>query len=177
LIAYIGFGCRVLLAVVFFAAAVSKVRGRRDRAEFRASLGAFGVKPRWRAAVAAAVIMCELATAALLAVDVTALAGLGVGAALLIVFTTAISSVLRRGTSASCRCFGASAQPLGRRHLVRNAILLSIAAAGVAGAPPTTALGAAGWNPAALLVSGFVAVVLAALVISYDDLVAVVLPR
>ncbi len=121
--------------------------------------------------------MCELATAALLAVDVTALAGLGVGAALLIVFTMAISSVLRRGTSASCRCFGASAQPLGRRHLVRNAILLSIAAAGVAGAPPTTALGAAGWNPAALLVSGFVAVVLAALVISYDDLVAVVLPR
>jgi hypothetical protein len=115
-------------------------------------LGAFGVKPRWRSAVAAAVIMCELATAALLAADVTALAGLGVGAALLIVFTMAISSVLRQGTSASCRCFGASTQPLGRRHLVRNAILLLIAAIGVTGTSPATALG---WNPAALLVSGF----------------------
>ncbi|MFF4625302.1 MauE/DoxX family redox-associated membrane protein [Nonomuraea jabiensis] len=177
MIAYIGFGCRVLLAVVFFAAAVSKMRGRRNRTEFRASLGAFGVKPCWRSAVAAAVITCELATAVLLAADATALAGLGVGAALLIIFTMAINSVLRRGTSASCRCFGASTQPLGRRHLVRNAILLSIAAVGVTGTSPAKALGIAGWNPAALTVSGFVAVVLAALVISYDDLVAVVLPR
>lgn len=176
MIAYIGFGCRVLLAVVFFAAAVSKMRGR-NRTEFRASLGAFGVNPRRRSAVVAAVIMCELATAVLLAADVTALAGLVVGAALLIVFTMAIKSVLRRGTSASCRCFGASTQPLGRRHLVRNAILLSIAAVGITGTSPATALGVAGWNPAALMVAGFVAVVLAALVISYDDLVAVVLTR
>lgn len=57
----------MLLAVVFFAATVSKMRGRRDRAEFRASLGAFGVKPRWRPAVAAAVITCELDTAVLAA--------------------------------------------------------------------------------------------------------------
>ncbi|MEV1004496.1 MauE/DoxX family redox-associated membrane protein [Nonomuraea sp. NPDC050202] len=174
MIAYVGFGCRVLLAVVFFAAAVSKVRGRRDRAAFQASLGAFGVKPRWRPAVAAAVITCELATAVLLVADVTALAGSAAGAALLIVFTMAISSVLRRGTSVSCRCFGASTQPLGRRHLVRNAILLLIAALGVTGTTPATALG---WNPAALMVSGFVAVILAALVISYDDLVSAVLPR
>jgi uncharacterized membrane protein YphA (DoxX/SURF4 family) len=161
-LAYIGFGCRVLLAVVFFAAAVSKVRGR---AAFQASLGAFGVKPRWRPAITAAVITGELATAVLLAADATALAGSAAGAALLIVFTVAIGSVLRRGTPVSCRCFGASTQPLGRRHLARNAILLVVAALGVTGTSPL------GWNPAALLVSGFVAVVLAALVISYDDLV------
>ncbi len=177
MIVYIGFGCRVLLAVVFFAAAVSKVRGRRDRTEFRASLAAFGVKARWRSAVAAAVITCELATAALLPADVTALAGLAAGAAMLIVFTMAIGSALRRGGSASCRCFGASAQPLSRRHLVRNAILLAITAVGVTGTLPIAASGGAGWDPAALTLSAFVAVVLAALVISYDDLVAVVLPH
>ncbi|MEW9551988.1 MauE/DoxX family redox-associated membrane protein [Nonomuraea sp. NPDC050783] len=177
MIAYIGFACRILLAVVFLAAAVSKVRGRRARAEFRASLGAFGVSPRRRPAVAAAVITGELATAVLLVADVTALAGLAAGAALLAAFTMAIGAALRRGTPASCRCFGASAQPLGRRHLVRNAILLSVVALGVTGASPATALGAAGWDPAALLLSGFVAVLLAALVISYDDLVAAVLPR
>ncbi|HEX4815154.1 MAG TPA: MauE/DoxX family redox-associated membrane protein [Nonomuraea sp.] len=177
MIAYIGFGCRVLLAVVFFAAAVSKARGRRERAEFRASLGAFGVRPRWRSGVAAVVITCELATAVLLAADVTALAGLAVGATLLLVFTMAITSALRRGASATCRCFGASTQPLGRRHLVRNALLLAFAAVGFTGTSPTAALGAAGWNPAALLVAGFVAVILAILVISYDDLVALALPR
>ncbi|MFG1949389.1 MauE/DoxX family redox-associated membrane protein [Nonomuraea sp. NPDC048826] len=177
MLAYVGFGCRVLLAVVFFAAAMSKVRGRRQRAEFQASLEAFGVRPRWRSPATAAVITGELATASLLAPDVTALAGLGVGAALLLVFTTAISSVLRRGVSASCRCFGASTQPLGRRHLIRNAILLLIAAVGVAGTLPATAPGLAAWDPAALALSGFAAMVLAALVISYDDLVAVVLPR
>jgi hypothetical protein len=162
----------VLLAVVFLAAAVSKVRSRRDRAAFRTSLGAFGVKARFRPAVAAAVIAGELATAALLAADVTALAGLALGAALLIAFTVAIGSVLRRGAPVSCRCFGSSTQPLGRRHLMRNALLLLVAAAGVTGTAP-----AVGWNPGALLVAGFMAVIVAALVISYDDLVSAVLPR
>ncbi|MET8863873.1 MauE/DoxX family redox-associated membrane protein [Nonomuraea sp. NPDC004580] len=172
MLAYIGFGCRVMLAVVFLAAAVSKVRNRRDRAAFRTSLGAFGVKARFRPAVAAAVIAGELATAALLAADATALAGLALGSALLIAFAVTIGAVLRRGSSVSCRCFGASTQPLGRRHLVRNALLLLVAAAGVTGTAP-----AAGWDPGALLVAGFMAVIVAALVISYDDLVSAVLPR
>ncbi|MFI6485917.1 MauE/DoxX family redox-associated membrane protein [Nonomuraea sp. NPDC050663] len=176
MIAYIAFGCRLLLAVVFFAAAAGKLSRRRNLAEFRASVGVFGVKPRWRSAVAAAVIACELTVAALLTVNATALVGLGGGAALLIVFTAAISSVVQQRTSASCRCFGISAQPLGRRHLVRNAILLSITAVGVAATVLATALEDTIRNPTALMLSGFVAMVLAALVISYDDLVAMLLP-
>ncbi|QFY12055.1 methylamine utilization protein MauE [Nonomuraea phyllanthi] len=177
LIAYIGFGCRILLALVFVAAAASKLRGRRDFIEFRATVSAFGVKPRWSSAAAGAVIACELAAAALMPVGVTAPAGLGIGAALLIVFSLVIASALRRGTSTSCRCFGTSTRPLGARHLVRNAILLVIAGAGLAGTVLTGHTGSAGFDTAALIVSGFAAVVVAALVIAYDDLVALVLPR
>ncbi|MEO3796970.1 MauE/DoxX family redox-associated membrane protein [Nonomuraea sp. B10E15] len=177
LIAYIGFGCRILLALVFVAAAGSKVRGRRGFIEFRATVSAFGVKARWSSAVAGAVIACELAAAALMPVGVTAPAGLGIGAALLIVFSLVIASALRRGTSTSCRCFGTSTQPLGARHLVRNAILLMTAGVGLAGTVLTGHMGSAGFDTAALIVSGFAAVVAAALVIAYDDLVALVLPR
>ncbi|TDE47930.1 methylamine utilization protein MauE [Nonomuraea mesophila] len=177
LFAYIGFGCRVLLALVFLAAAASKLRGRRGFIEFRAAVSAFGVKPRWSSAAAGAVIACELAAAALMPADVTAPMGLGIGIALLIVFSLVIGSALRRGLSTSCRCFGTSTRPLGARHLVRNAILLTVAGAGLAATVLTGHMGSAGLDTAALFVSGFAAVVAAALVIAYDDLVALALLR
>ncbi|MEO3790871.1 MauE/DoxX family redox-associated membrane protein [Nonomuraea sp. B10E15] len=177
MIAYIGFGCRLLLAVVFLVAVAGKLFRRRNLTEFRSSLAAFGVRPRWRPAVTAGVAGGELAAAALLPVEVTALAGLAIGAALLIAFTSAIAVALRRGTPADCRCFGGSARPLGLRHLVRNAILLSIAACGTAGTVLATNPGAAGWDAVALLLSGSVALFLAAMLIAYDDLVSLVLAR
>lgn len=177
MIAYIGFGCRLLLAAVFLVAALNKLFRRHGLAEFRSSLAAFGVRPRWRPAAAAVVVAGELTAAALLPAEITALAGLGIGVALLIAFTSAIALTLQRGTPANCRCFGESSQPLSGRHLVRNAILLSIAAVGIAGTLLAADPGAAGWNVAALLLSGFVAVFLATMVIAYDDLVALLLPR
>ncbi|MEU1883637.1 MauE/DoxX family redox-associated membrane protein [Streptosporangium sp. NPDC020072] len=167
------FICRLSLALVFLAAVAGKLRGRGDLARFRAAVGEFGVAPRWSSAVSGAVIAGELVSTSLMLIDATAPVGLGLAAMLLAAFTGAIGSAVRRGATTSCRCFGASDQPLGVRHVVRNVILLSVAAAGMAG----TLLASGGLDVTAMLLSGFVAVVLATLVIAYDDLVALILVR
>ncbi|NUR28020.1 MAG: methylamine utilization protein MauE [Catenulispora sp.] len=173
---YFAFGCRLLLALVFFVAAASKLRGRNDLAEFRAAVREFGVGARWSSTAAGVVIAGELAAGSLMLADATALAGLGLAAALLITFTGAIGAAVRRGTTTNCRCFGASDQPLGMRHVVRNVTLTAIAVAG--GTGTVLAPGRAGeLEMAALVLSGFVAVVLAALVIAYDDLVTLIRAR
>ncbi|WP_271219292.1 MauE/DoxX family redox-associated membrane protein [Streptosporangium carneum] len=168
--------CRFLLTLVFFSAAATKLRGRSDLAQFRATVREFGVGPRWSSAAAGAVIAGELVAASLMLFDAAALAGLGLAAVLLAAFTGAIGSAVRRGATTSCRCFGASDQPMGMRHVARNAILLLITAAGVTGTLLAPG-GAGGLDVTALILSGFVAVVLATLVIAYDDLVALVLVR
>src|SRR4051812_16966710 len=89
--------CRVLLALVFFTAAATKLRGKNDLARFRATVREFGVGPRWSSAVAGAVIAGELVAACLMLVDATAPAALGLAAALLTAFTVAIGSAVRRG--------------------------------------------------------------------------------
>ncbi|GII63515.1 methylamine utilization protein MauE [Sphaerisporangium krabiense] len=176
MLAYVALCCRVLLAVVFVAAAATKVRGRRDLEEFRAAVRGFGVTARWSSAVAGVVIALESAAAAAMLVDAVAPAGLGLAAGLLAAFTAAIVSALRKGTPANCRCFGASARPLGTRHVVRNGILLLVAVAGAV----TTAgvrVTADARELAPSVLAGFVAVVLALLVIAYDDLASLAHPR
>ncbi|MER5826555.1 MauE/DoxX family redox-associated membrane protein [Streptomyces mirabilis] len=81
---------------------------------------------------------------------------------LLAAFTTGIVRALRSGTKASCACFGVSTAPIGRRHVVRNTVLLALAAA-LAGTPaPTQAAG--------VLIAAFGALVGALLVIFTDEL-------
>ncbi|MEV8637014.1 MauE/DoxX family redox-associated membrane protein [Streptosporangium sp. NPDC051023] len=174
--AYLSFICRLLLALVFFVAVATKVRGRSDLAQFRAAVREFGVGLPWSSAASGAVIAGELVAASLMLIDAVAPVGLGLAAVLLAAFTGAIGSAVRRGATTSCRCFGASDQPLGVRHVVRNVILLSITAAGMTGTLLAPG-GVGGLDVTALFLSGFVAVVLATLVIAYDDLVALVLVR
>jgi uncharacterized membrane protein YphA (DoxX/SURF4 family) len=48
--------------------------------------------------------------------------------ALLVAFTALIVVRLREGRRPSCACFGAwSAEPIGRVHLIRNAVLIALA--------------------------------------------------
>src|SRR5438876_556482 len=51
---------------------------------------------------------------------------LGLTVLLLAVLTTGVVLAVRRDTGASCACFGATQQPLGWRHVVRNGILLAM---------------------------------------------------
>lgn len=118
---------RMLLAVVFLAAVVGKVRGY---AEFRDSVAAIG--PRWLPAgpAAGAVVAGEAATVVLLAVPGTRLAGYALAAVLLIVFCVGIARAVRARQSVRCQCFGSGGGVLGPRHLVRNGLLVLVAVVG-----------------------------------------------
>jgi hypothetical protein len=130
---------RALLAVVFLAAVVGKARSRQGFAEFRDSVAAIG--PRWLPAgpAAGAVVVGEATTVVLLAVPGTRLAGYALAAALLIVFCVGIARAVLARQSVRCQCFGAGGGVLGPKHLVRNGLLVAVAATGAltAGVPPS----------------------------------------
>ncbi|MFI7031106.1 MauE/DoxX family redox-associated membrane protein [Microbispora rosea] len=168
--AYLFAFCRLLTGIVFLMSAVSKLRGRAAYEEFTAATSALVRLPS--RPVAALVAAAEIAVAPLLAWRPTVLAGFCVALGLLVAFTAAIVVALRRGRRVPCRCFGASAVPVGAGHLARNAVLIVAAAAGAvqAGAGAVHAgTGAvfAGLGPAGLaavaLAAGAVAVLLSAI--------------
>jgi hypothetical protein len=118
--------------------------------------------------VAVLVVAGEVAVAGLLALSHPAVVGFVLAATLLVVFTAAIVAVLRRGTIASCPCFGASAAPFGRRHLVRNGALLAVAGAGTV----TTAITpSAGLAVAGVVIAIGIGALTAAVVVLLDDVV------
>ncbi|WP_410596600.1 MauE/DoxX family redox-associated membrane protein [Amycolatopsis sp. lyj-23] len=162
---YLRAAAAALIAVVFAASSVSKLRDFRG---FARSVPALVPMPAgWVTPVSVAVVAAELASAVL--VLVTAVAGFVLASALLLAFTVAIAASLRRGRRAPCRCFGAAETPIGPRHLARNGLLICFAVLGalapehglpVAGAAVAFAAGA----------------VVAVLVVAMDD-IAVVFAR
>ncbi|KAB2345500.1 MauE/DoxX family redox-associated membrane protein [Actinomadura rudentiformis] len=170
---YVAFGARGLICLIFVVSAFGKVRDRAAFTEFtrttRILLGA-ALRRREVSRPAATwtgrvVVAAEIAAALLVLFPVTAAAGLGVAAVLLGAFSVAMVAALRGGVSTSCRCFGASTAPIGRRHVVRNVLLICAAVAGL------VAASAAGSPPLAGMVITAVAVaVVALLMIRLDDL-------
>lgn len=165
-------GCRCVLLLVFAVSLVSKVRSRQSFLAFRAATTALlprsAVVRTAAGPVAVAVVGAEAAVVVGLAVPGVVWAGVSLSAGLLASFTAAIAAALRRGTSASCRCFGGSTR-LGARHLVRNGVLLVLA-----GIPLLAGQRAAGdpvADPVVVVMTIGVAVVAAVLVISFDALV------
>lgn len=132
--------CQGLLAVVLLVSATSKLRSGQALRAFSESLASMRlVRAARTRAVAIAVANAEGVAAALLLVPATRDAGFAAAAALLAVLTVGVAVVLARGTAQPCRCFGTSATPLSRRHLVRNVLLCAAALAGIAvpgGEPP-----------------------------------------
>ncbi len=126
--------CRILLAGVFLAALVGKVRSASAYREFAGSVVRLGLFSRRVSRVCAAVVVgVELLVLVLLVPPRTVPAGFLAAVLLLGAFAAGIVLALRVGNSAPCRCFGASSAPLGRVHVVRNLIL---AVAGAGGWPP-----------------------------------------
>lgn len=70
----------------------------------------------------------ELAVGAALVAQLADPWAAGAAAGLLVAFSAAIVARLRAGETPRCACFGAwSAEPIGPKHLLRNAALLALA--------------------------------------------------
>lgn len=155
--------CRALVGAVFVAAAAGKLRGRAAFAAFVADLTAMvPLAARPARGVAVVVVAAEAAVGPLLVAPATVPAGAGLAVLLLLAFSVAIASVLRRGAAVRCPCFGAARSPLGARHLVRNTVLLAAAVLSVPAAGAHEAAGVA--------VSVAAGLVGATVIIRLDDL-------
>ena len=132
--------------MVFLVAVLSKVRDGRQLREFADSVAALRLLPAGMAGpVAVLVAGAELMVCALLVAlpaRAATACGLGLAAAMLGGFAAAIATGLRRGVTASCRCFGGSlSAPFGWHHVIRNVTLGLISLSGayaVYSNPPRT---------------------------------------
>lgn len=156
------FGCW-LVAGVFGVAAVAKLR---DFTAFADSIVALRLSAaRTSRPLAGVVVAGEVITTALCAAVTSA--GLLLGAAMLTVFAWVALAANRSGRVVPCRCFGRDGAPLGPRHAIRNGALAVVALAGALALSSDPALP----DPAGMVLTGLVAAVAAALVVSIDDLI------
>jgi Methylamine utilisation protein MauE len=121
----LGVGARLMLALVLATSGGAKAVNSRD---FVTTLQNLGVPTRGSALLAIAILGTELTVAIvwLIVSDATLVAC--VTAALLIVFTVAVTLGFRRGVRGSCGCEGVlGANLVGPHLIVRNALLVGIA--------------------------------------------------
>ena len=152
---------------------MSKVRSGGDYAEFVASVPALGFPARWARLFAVATVVAESAITALLlpatvllvvgSLRWLAVVGLVLAAGLFGVLTVAVWRAVTRRTGAVCRCFGPARTVLGRRHVVRNGLLLLVAMLGLA--TPVDSV-----DPVVAAVAAGAGALGAVLVIRFDDL-------
>ncbi|MYW05913.1 MauE/DoxX family redox-associated membrane protein [Streptomyces sp. SID3343] len=165
---YVQLGCACLIGLVFAVSAGTKLRDLRgfvDSVPELVPMRSALVRP-----VAAAVLGLEVLVPVTVAVPALRVYGFAVALALLVAFTWAISTALRRGRRAPCRCFGASQAPLGPRQLVRNGVLSAVAALGLVTSVAATS--GDGLPPiAGSAVAAVAGLVGAVLIVSFDDLV------
>lgn len=159
--------CRGTLVLVFLASAAGKIS---NFGGFVAAIRQLGLVPgSWPRPVARLVVAAEVAAAVLLLLP-NGLAGFVLVMLLCAMFGVVIELSVRRDIRVPCPCFGASADLLNRRHLLRNGILVMLAAIGLAGFDP----GRLEFVDTA--VSLVVALFVAAVVIRFDDVAEVLVP-
>jgi hypothetical protein len=120
-VAVVGLTLRVLLITVLLWSSVVKSRPAGFRA-VSSMLRQLGIRRR-RALVGFALLGAEMATAALLAVPATTLAGSAAAMLLFAGLTGGVAVVLHKKLDVRCACFGAHTARLGPIHLVRNGLL------------------------------------------------------
>ena len=160
-------GVRLLLAVVFLAAGIGKLRSHRVSAH---TLVEFGVPPRLTHTIAIALPHAELSTAVALVLQPSARWGAVAAVTLLLTFSAAVANALAHHRRPDCSCFGQiHSAPVGVGTLARNATLLVLAIfICVRGPGP----GIGGWvssRTATELVLGLVVVVVLALAVGAGD--------
>jgi hypothetical protein len=171
---YLAMGARCLIATVFLVSAASKVAGRSSFREFVGSVRRMRLlRPGLVHPVAWSVVVLEFTVVGLLVVPIrlAGLAGFAISAGLLVTFAFVIVLAIKGGVRAPCRCFGTSTTLLGVRHVVRNSVLLAVAASGVA-----TELLAGTARFDGLIVAALSGLVLGGLVTMLDDIVGLFQP-
>lgn len=129
---YVVLSCRYLLGGVFLVALVGKLRSRAAYSEFVAATGALlGVGDRTARWAALSTVVAEVVIVCALIAEPVARVGLGLAALLLGCFSVALMRALRRGSTTSCRCFGASTTPIRIEHALRSAALGILACCGL----------------------------------------------
>jgi hypothetical protein len=160
---------RLTLAVVCGWAAAGKLFGQTGRRETVRMLRGVGVPRVAAPSAAVALVVAELAVAALSPLPATGLVGAGAAVLLFSALTAGVARSVRRGDRVTCACFGSRGKPLAGVHVVRNAVLTAIAAAAV----PVTALAPGrAPQPAAALAAVAVALAVALLTRYAEDLAA-----
>jgi len=157
----------IMLVIVLVVAAVGKLRSRASRVEVVALARLVGVPSRLVAIAPSALISVEIGFAILLAYPPASGWGALAATLLMAVLTVGAERARRAPEPPACRCFGGAAEPIGHRHVVRNAALTGIAAI-------TTVLTLVPAGPA-LTANGMIAavlsgVLLATIVIHLDTL-------
>jgi thiol-disulfide isomerase/thioredoxin/uncharacterized membrane protein YphA (DoxX/SURF4 family) len=134
---------RLLLAAVFAVAAVAKLTDRRGSEQAIAEMGL----PRATAPLLARIVpVIELTIAATLLPASSAWWGGVAALGLLAAFTMTIAVNLWRGRAVDCHCFGQlTAGPIGRGTLLRNLLLVSLAALLVLSWKAAASLSAIAW--------------------------------
>lgn len=147
-----------VLAAVLAVSGVAKLMDRTGTAD---AMAGFGVPDRLRWA-APLLPLFELVVAALLVLPATARWGAFGALGLLTAFSAAIAFNLARGRRPDCNCFGRlGGGPIGRRTLLRNGVLMVLAAASsYSGATTSGDLLSRVTAPVALALAGATVVVL-----------------
>jgi hypothetical protein len=123
--------CQLLIAMIFTASAVGKVRKRQHFRDFTTTVERL-VPGRLATSIAYLVVAAEFAVIALTLAPPTRMAGLLLAAILLIGFAAVAEFAVRTGRVVTCNCFGgASDTVLGRTHVVRNIVLAGVATTGL----------------------------------------------
>jgi Methylamine utilisation protein MauE len=183
---YLAVGAMATLGWLFGTSGLSKTRTAAARNDLRISLRALTWLPKQAVGpVAATLSLAEIALALGCAVAIAAsilrlpghrafaLTALVSASALVAILTVGVGATLRSGEPARCACFGRDERPISRVHLLRNALLLLIAIAGVGalarspGEPIDAASGA-------LAVA--VGVILSVILVNLDDIVTLFKP-
>ena len=122
---------RLILAAVLAAAGLAKLL--RPSAS-REAMAAFGVSASLAPVAAVAVPVAEIVVAVTLVPASTSETAAAVAFLMLAAFTVAVGVNLARGRAPACGCIGAvSAEPIGPGTIVRNLVLMGLAAFVVAG--------------------------------------------
>jgi len=149
-------------ACVFATSLVAKAHRPRALADFTDAVRRLAPRVPARPA-AAAVVLGELAVVLSLLAGAVA-PGLALALVLVAAFTATIAAALRARRRVACQCFGQSQGPVSAVHLVRNAVILAVTAAGL-GTLGLTTRGGPVLSAAAIGVLGVAAVAAACVVV------------
>lgn len=136
---------RLILAAVFGVAGIAKFN---DRNGTRKALADFGVPAALITPFSFLLPLAEIAVAlALLMIDTSWYGSIG-SALLLAAFTGGMIFQLAKGNAPDCHCFGqVKSEPVGKKTVVRNTILLTLSVVLVAGGPSKQGMSIGNMNP------------------------------